>query len=208
MHSVPLLVSWSDSVTLMATMLLPTALQSPPPVALRTLVSVGVVILLVFPPAVAHAHGGGSQEYTRTVDPYDVRTFQNTVDVLTSIRRDAQTIKHVEYSLWLSESETGAPIDNATVLVTATSAQSSFDSMVAVPIGNLYGVSFPTAGSANWIVNVVIDGPLGSQSFRQALDLGQRAELNVEWVVLGVMSILFAGRALLRHRPSAVRHEE
>ena len=159
---------------------MPIAPRAQVPAALMTLVSVGVVASLMIPTAGVHAHGSGSQEYNRTVGPYEVRTFQNTVEVLEVARRGAPIISHVEYSLWLSRADTGEPIYDATVIVAATSPQSSIDSMLAVPIGNLYGVSFPMGESASWIVDVVIDGPSGSEGFRQAFNLGQGTELNVE----------------------------
>lgn len=115
-----------------------------------------MVPLAVGPPSPAAAHDGAGATFTGRAGPYEVLAYDG---VEGADRMD-------EYAVLLRERTSSAPVDGASVTVTAVPAEP--DGVRAQPpvlaegVGNVYRFALPSNGPAGWKVTVDVTGSYGA----------------------------------------------
>ena len=111
-------------------------------------------------PGAAAAHGG-TRIVTRTEGAYRV-----ALDALAV--RSGQSIAVIDYTAYLRDARSGAPIDDARVRVLVRTPARTLGPLVAHRRGSTYETLIPVAPHDSWTsyrLRVQIDGPQGSVSF-------------------------------------------
>lgn len=100
----------------------------------------------------------------------------------------------LEYSVSLRLAIGNEPVDDATVTVTAVTANGALGPETANQFGNTYDVFFPAEEDGKWRIEVEIDGPAGGATFEQTLGVEARDEgFNIRWLALpGLLMPLIA----------------
>jgi putative membrane protein len=156
-----------------------------------------LVIAALGAPAAADAHGG-TRIVTRTEGVYRV-----ALDALAV--RSGQSIAVIDYTAYLRDARTGAPIDDARVRVLVRTPERAFGPLVAHRRGSTYETLIPVARSGEWTryrLRVQIDGPLGSVSFAYLPTKARFVWLWRQPLVLGgaALALILYLRAWLRLR--------
>jgi putative membrane protein len=154
-------------------------------------------LLALVAPSAASAHGG-TRIVTRTEGGYRV-----ALDALAV--RSGQGIAVIDYTAYLRDARTGAPIDDARVSVLVRTPERAFGPLVAHRRGSTYETLIPVARQAEWTgyrLRVQIDGPRGSVSFAY---LPTKARFSWLWrqpLVLGgaALAMILYLRAWVRLR--------
>jgi hypothetical protein len=129
------------------------------PQVAAVLLGAGLALLLTAATASPAAAHSAPLAYQGSAGPYTVWAYQGT-------RGD--TPATIAYTVALRVSATGAPVDDATATVTATTPDTS-DSVgqhtgpvTATPIANLYQYILPDPGPNPWTVQLHIDSSAGT----------------------------------------------
>jgi cytochrome c oxidase assembly factor CtaG len=149
-------------------------------------------------PGAAAAHGG-TRIVTRTEGGYRV-----ALDALAV--RSGQSIAVIDYTAYLRDARTGAPIDDAQVHVLVRTPGRTFGPLVAHRRGSTYETLIPVAPHDTWTsyrLRVQIDGPRGRVSFaylptRVHYPWLWRQPLVLASAALALILYLRAGRRLRR----------
>ncbi len=111
-------------------------------------------------PAIASAHGG-KRIVTRNEGSYRV-----ALDALAV--RSGEAVSVIDYTAYLRDRRTGAPVDDARVSVLVETPRGTLGPLVAHRRGDTYEVLIPVANQDEWPryrLRVHIDGPLGTVAF-------------------------------------------
>jgi putative membrane protein len=114
-------------------------------------------------PSTAGAHGG-TRIVTRAEGAYRV-----ALDALAV--RSGQAVAVIDYTVYLTDRRTGAPIDNATVRVLVETPERTIGPLIAHRRGDTYEVLIPVAEQDQWPryrLHVLVRGPLGTVAFAYA----------------------------------------
>ena len=159
----------------------------------------------------ALAHGGSSAAFTGIAGPYKVIGY----DGRAAISPDA-----VEYRIIVTNADTLAPVDGATVVITAKLAVGDLHTeptQTAKALANIYSFDLPRVAGATWRIDADIRGPAGSgsaqyfvhaaaggittQTTSKGNDSGRGASwlLNVALIALVVIAVVAATLIRRRH---------
>jgi len=163
---------------------------------LAALVAAACVAAVAAPSALAH---GGTRVATVETGGYIAR-----VDALLVRLSPARTV--VDFTTYLRDRRTGAPVSGADVRVTAKTPDGQFGPLRALPSGNTYEVLVPISNPRQWRqirLHTAISGPAGAASFGYAppsLASDWRVEPVVAAGCLLALLLFFHGFVRLRRR--------
>ncbi|MDX6286361.1 MAG: hypothetical protein QOG53_1846 [Frankiales bacterium] len=182
----------------------------------RSILGCAVVVALVGA-GPAGAHGGSGAAYTGIAGRYKVVGYDG---------RAGLTANDVEYRILLTDADTQAPVDGATVLVTATLAVGDRriePEQQAAATANIYSFTLPRLAGATWRIDANISGSAGSASAQYfvhaasgavAVDASSKTGggKGKSWVLnaalIGVLVVAVIAAALIRRgsaRPKATK---